>query len=87
LPPAPSGAGFVVAYVLTALDEVADDGYGPLRGIGGHRMPAIRKPFELQPNAGQAMNGIVLAAEHESRTLDACPSHLLVSEATLNHIA
>ena len=56
-----------------ALDEVADDGYGALRGIGDHRVPAIRKPFEPHQILRQCgrdirlaldwVNGVVLATD------------------------
>jgi hypothetical protein len=52
-----------------------------LRGIGDHRVPAIRKPFEPHQMLRQCrrdirlaldwVNGIVLATEHQGRTLDA----------------
>src|SRR5580693_6691150 len=68
-------------YVLAAPDEVADDGDGALRGIGHHRVPAIRKPFEPHQMLRQRrrdirlaldwVNGIVLATEYQGRTSDA----------------
>jgi hypothetical protein len=72
---------FRIMLQLAAPDVVADAGDGALRGIGDPRVPAIRKPFELHQMLRQCrrdtrlaldwVNGIVLATEHQGRTLDA----------------
>ena len=63
------------------LDEVPNHRHGAFRGVGDHGVPAIRKPFKPNEMRGQCgcdirlaldrMNRIVLATEHEGRTLDA----------------